>query len=92
MYMQRLIGKVLDEEELLEQIEKEEELAVMKKDGGGFDHRSVNYNNSSQSFGGIVGKKNAKRYAFAMPQLFLFFLWVHSKSLGVWRILDCAML
>ncbi len=54
MYMQRLIGKVLDEEELLEQIEKEEELAVLNK--------SVN-NSSGYTFGGNKGDKNPNRYA-----------------------------
>jgi hypothetical protein len=34
IYMQRLIGKVLDEEELLEQLEKEEEQAHMGGSGG----------------------------------------------------------
>ena len=53
MYMQRLIGKVLDEEELLEQIEKEEELAVLNK--------SVN-NSSGYTFGGNKGDKNPNRY------------------------------
>jgi hypothetical protein len=33
VYMQRLIGKVLDEEELLEQIEREEDLATLGSAG-----------------------------------------------------------
>jgi hypothetical protein len=33
IYMQRLIGKVLDEEELLEQIEREEDLATLGSAG-----------------------------------------------------------
>jgi len=53
LYMQRLIGKVLDEEELLEQIEKEEELAQLNK--------SVN-NSSGYTFGGNKGDKNPNRY------------------------------
>ena len=53
MYMQRLIGKVLDEEELLEQIEKEEELALINK--------GVN-NSSGYILGAIGGSKNPNRY------------------------------
>lgn len=53
MYMQRLIGKVLDEEELLEQIEKEEELALVNK--------SVN-NSSGYTLGVNGGSKNPNRY------------------------------
>jgi hypothetical protein len=33
VYMQRLIGKVLDEEELLEQIEREEDMATLGSAG-----------------------------------------------------------
>ena len=53
MYMQRLIGKVLDEEELLEQIEKEEELALINKGAN---------NSSGYTLGAIGGSKNPTRY------------------------------
>jgi hypothetical protein len=57
LYMQRLINKVLDEEELLEQLEKEEEEA-MAVGVGGFGSRSAsNYNMRSipPNSGGVSG-------------------------------------
>ena len=66
--MQRLIGKVLDEEELLEQLEKEEEMAAMNLGLGHIytaNNRSTsNYSNPAYSSIYNNDKNNTSRVAF----------------------------
>ena len=69
MYMQRLIGKVLDEEELLEQLEKEEEMASMNMGLGHIyttNNRSTsNYSNPAySSIYNLNNSNNTSRVAF----------------------------